>query len=82
MFQCKTIKAIVLDGYNCFAQYVVVTILQLFLHVMSGKGKHLSESQRLEVIIKLSDTATTSMRSLALKYEVSEGAIQKIWENS
>ena len=72
----------VLDRYNCIARFVAVIILKLFLRMMSGKGKRLSEPQRLEVITKLSDTAPPSKRSLACKYEVSDGGIRKIWENS
>ena len=49
--------------------------------LMSRKGKHLVESQGLDVITKMSGTAPTNERSPARKHGVSEGAIQKIWEN-
>ena len=49
--------------------------------IMSSKGKRLSESQRLEVIAKLSVPSAPSKRSLAREYGVSEGAIRKIMKN-
>ena len=48
---------------------------------MSSKGKRLSESERLEVIAKLSVPSAPSKRSLAREYGVSEGAIRKIMKN-
>ena len=48
---------------------------------MSSKGKRLSESQRLEVIAKLSVPSAPSKRSLAREYGVSEGAICKLMKN-
>ena len=48
---------------------------------MSSKGKRLSESQRLEVIAKLSVPSAPSKRSLVREYGVSEGAIRKVMKN-
>ena len=48
---------------------------------MTGKGKRLSESQKLEVIAKLSVPSAPSKRSLAKEYGVREGAIRKIMKN-
>ena len=50
---------------------------------MSSKerSKRLNESQRLDIIAKLSKPNPPSKRSVARVYEVSEGAIRKIWEN-
>lgn len=44
-------------------------------------GKRLNESQRCEIISKLSKTTAFSKRAIAREYEVSEGAIRKIWLN-
>ena len=46
---------------------------------MSGKVKRLNESQRVEVLFKLSQPNATSKRCLARLYEVSEAAIRKVW---
>jgi len=43
-------------------------------------GKRLNESQRCEIISKLSKTNPPSKRTLAREYDVSEGAIWKVWE--
>jgi hypothetical protein len=43
-------------------------------------GKRLNESQRCEIISKLSKTNPPSKRALACEYDVSEGTIQKVWE--
>jgi hypothetical protein len=43
-------------------------------------GKHLNESHRCEIISKLSKTNPPSNRTLAREYDVSEGAIRKVWE--
>jgi len=43
-------------------------------------GKCLNESQRCEIISKLSKTNPPSKRALAREYDVSEGAIRKVWE--
>ncbi len=43
-------------------------------------GKRLNESQRCEIISKLSKTNLPSKRALACEYDVSEGTIQKVWE--
>jgi hypothetical protein len=43
-------------------------------------GKRLNESQRYEIISKLSKTNPPSKRALAREYDVSEGAIRKVWE--
>ena len=48
---------------------------------MSSNSKRLSESQRLEVIAKLSVPSAPIKRSLAREYGVSEGAIRKIMKN-
>jgi Tc5 transposase DNA-binding domain len=44
-----------------------------------GTGKRLNESQRLQVIAKLQRNDAPSKRALAREYDVSEGAIRKIW---
>ena len=46
---------------------------------MSGKVKRLNESQRLEVISRLSKPNPSSKKSIARQYEVSEFAIRKVW---
>jgi len=46
---------------------------------MSGKAKRLNESQRLEVIPKLSQTNPPSKGSIARQYKVSEATIGKVW---
>jgi len=46
---------------------------------MSGKATPLNESQRLEVISKLSQTNPPSKRSIARQYKVSEATIRKVW---
>jgi hypothetical protein len=43
-------------------------------------GKHLNESQRCEIIAKLSKTDAPSKRAIAREYDVSEGAIRKVWD--
>jgi hypothetical protein len=43
-------------------------------------GKRLNESQRCEIISKLSKTNPPSKCALAREYDVSEGAIRKVWE--
>jgi DNA-binding transcriptional regulator YiaG len=47
----------------------------------NSNGKRLNESQRCEIISKLSKTSSLSKRALAREYGVSEGAIRKVWEN-
>jgi hypothetical protein len=42
--------------------------------------KHLNESQRCEIISKLSQTNPPSKRALVREYDVNEGAIWKVWE--
>jgi hypothetical protein len=44
-------------------------------------GKRLNEHQRCETISKLSKTNAPSKRALAQEYNVSKGAIQKVWDN-
>ena len=44
-------------------------------------GKRLNESERCEIIAKLSKTSAPSKRAIAREYDVSEGAIRKIWQN-
>jgi len=48
---------------------------------VSGKAKHLNESQRLEVISKLSQTNPPSKRSIARQYKVSDATItiRNVW---
>jgi len=43
-------------------------------------GKRLNESQRCEIISKLSKTNPPSKRALVREYDVSKGAIWKVWE--
>ncbi len=43
-------------------------------------SKRLNESQRCEIISKLSKTNPPSKRALACEYDVSKGAIRKVWE--
>jgi hypothetical protein len=43
-------------------------------------GNRLNESQRCEIISKLNKTNPPSKRALAREYDVSEGAIRKVWE--
>jgi hypothetical protein len=42
--------------------------------------KHLNESQRCEIIAKLNKTAAPNKRAIAREYDVSEGAIRKVWD--
>jgi hypothetical protein len=42
--------------------------------------KRLNESQRCEIISKLSKMNLPSKRALAREYDVNEGAIRKVWE--
>jgi hypothetical protein len=44
-------------------------------------GKCLNEHQRCEIISKLSKTNAPSKRALAQEYNVSEGDVQKVWDN-
>ena len=46
---------------------------------MSGKVKRLNESQRLEVISRLSNQILQVKKSIARQYEASEVAIRKVW---
>jgi len=43
-------------------------------------GKRLNESQRCEIIAKLSKTDAPSKRAIAREYDVTEGAIRKVWD--
>jgi len=43
-------------------------------------GKRLNESQRYEIISKLSKTNPPSKHALAREYDVSESVIRKVWE--
>jgi DNA-binding transcriptional regulator YhcF (GntR family) len=43
--------------------------------------KRLNEHQHYEIISKLSKTNAPSKRALAQKYNISEGTIQKVWDN-
>jgi hypothetical protein len=42
--------------------------------------KRLNESQRCKIIAKLSKTDAPSKRAIVRKYDVSEGAIKKVWD--
>jgi len=42
--------------------------------------KRLNESQRCEIIAKLNKTDAPSKRAIARKYDVTEGAIRKVWD--
>jgi hypothetical protein len=42
--------------------------------------KRLNESQRCEIIAKLSKTNAPNKRVIAREYDVSEGAIRKMWD--
>jgi hypothetical protein len=42
--------------------------------------KRLNESQRCEIIAKLSKTDAPNKRAITHKYDVSEGAIKKVWD--
>jgi hypothetical protein len=44
-------------------------------------GKCLNEHQCCEIISKLSKTNAPSKRALAREYNISEGTIQKVWDN-
>jgi len=50
-----------------------------YSHIMSGKAKRLNESQRLEVISKLSQTISPTKRSIARQYKFSEATIRNVW---
>jgi hypothetical protein len=43
-------------------------------------GKRLNESQQCEIITKLNKTNAASKRAIAREYNVSEGAIRKVWD--
>jgi hypothetical protein len=43
-------------------------------------GKCLNESHQWEIIAKLSKTDAPSKRAIAREYDVSEGAIRKVWD--
>jgi len=43
-------------------------------------GKCLNESQRCEIIAKLSKTDAPSKRAIAREYGVTKGAIRKVWD--
>ena len=44
-------------------------------------GKRLNESQRCEIIAKLSRTSPPSKRAIAREYHVSDSSVRKIWVN-
>ncbi|KAF5185902.1 Tigger transposable element-derived protein [Thalictrum thalictroides] len=48
---------------------------------VNQNGKRLNESERCEIISKLSSNNPPSKRSVARQYGVSEGAIRKVWIN-
>jgi hypothetical protein len=43
-------------------------------------GKCLNESQRCEIVAKLSKTDAPNKRAITREYDVSEGAIRKVWD--
>jgi hypothetical protein len=43
-------------------------------------GKRFNESQRCEIIVKLNKTDAPSKRAITREYDVSEGAIRKMWD--
>jgi transposase-like protein len=43
-------------------------------------GKRLNESQRCEIIAKLSKTDAANKKAIACEYDVNEGAIRKVWD--
>jgi hypothetical protein len=43
-------------------------------------GKRLNESQRCKIIVKLSKMDVPSKKAIAREYDVSEGAIKKVWD--
>jgi transcriptional antiterminator len=43
--------------------------------------KHLNEHQCYEIVLKLNKTNVLSIKTLAREYNVSEGAIWKVWDN-
>jgi hypothetical protein len=43
-------------------------------------GKRLNESQRCEIIAKLSKTNAPSKKAITREYDVYEGAIRKVWD--
>jgi transcriptional antiterminator len=43
--------------------------------------KHLNEHQCYEIILKLNKTNVLSIKTLAQEYNVTEGAIWKVWDN-
>jgi transcriptional antiterminator len=43
--------------------------------------KHLNEHQCYEIVLKLNKTNVLSIKTLAQEYNVSEGAIWKVWDN-
>jgi hypothetical protein len=45
-----------------------------------SNGKRLNESQRCEIIAKLSKMNAASKRAIVCEYDVSEGAIRKVWD--
>jgi len=42
--------------------------------------KRLNESQRCEIIAKLSKTDAPSKRAIAREYDITKGAIRKVWD--
>ncbi len=52
------------------------------LATMSKKlnRKRFNESQRCEIIAKLSKTNAASKRAIACEYDVSEGTIRMVWD--
>ncbi len=45
------------------------------------KGKCLNEHQRCQIILKLSKTNALSKRAFTWEYNVSQGAMRKVWDN-
>jgi hypothetical protein len=42
--------------------------------------KRLNESQKCEIIAKLSKTDAPSKKAIACEYDVNEGVIRKVWD--
>jgi hypothetical protein len=43
-------------------------------------GKCLNESQRCEIIMKLSKTDAPYKRAIVREYDVNEGVLRKVWD--
>jgi hypothetical protein len=50
-------------------------------NVEETKGKCLNEHQRCQIILKLSKTNAPNKRAFTWEYNVSKGAMRKVWDN-